>query len=832
MIVAGLGEKSTMTLSIVMRRSGVTALVGVLLAVLLTIQPSQAPEAAAQGITQEIEVWGINGSTQLANSKNWKFRQSFPGNDLGSASAADPDLDDSSWGIVPLRWTAFPGDRVANHFRKDFDLSDINIEPFQVLEINVELQYDDAAILYLNGTEVYRSIRGNLDPDYALYPLGADIPAEVVVRYGGAEDAYVQIPDPGGVNSCELPEVAPGEPSCPTSPYGGAQPPAIDPALLVEGTNTWAITTWNRYNPNSETEEGVAGSGDSSINHVFSLGIDQNALPPSRVFINEVMASNKTALEVELDGDPNPETPDWIELHNADDANAVSLAGWNISDASATWTFPASASIPAGGYLLVYANDEDIAIPPQTNFKLSSGGDSVKLVTSDGLIADEYTWTDQFDDNSMGRVSDFGEITYLAAPTPGQFNGVPRLTDAPPVLRYFRDRMYNPGELVELDFEAFDPDGDAVSFSMSPLPTGVSLEPTTGLLTGFANYNADVESTITVIDADGDSDTQNMTWFYVGTPAGPSPLVLNEYNAVPEDGELIGGSPIGNGGDWFEFLVVEDDVDLRGWSIEFRQRDSGSDELRIQTAATFNQSPSLGKVPAGTLITISEELPDDLSFDANNDWHINLGIDGSGNGSFFVAAGADDTFNSTRRDQTVLIRNAEGQVVTPLSGETDAWDSANGGVSEGEVMNLCVGPTQNTVIDPVADYRDNGLASTFGQPNVCLSADPNNPQALITTVQDLGPLRASAAFGAGSGDVNCDLVADVVDSLLITRYDVTILSDTGPCLLNRGGANQEIATSAGDVNRDGVTDVVDALIISSCGVGGLLQWCDGLAGAE
>lgn len=817
-----------MTLSIDIRRGATAALVAVLFASLLVLQPGLSDDADAQGITQEIEVWGINGSLVLPFSKDWKFRQSVVGNDLGSAAAADPALDDSSWETRTLRWKEVPGAGVANHFRKDFDLNDLGIEPFQVIEINVGLQYDDAAILYLNGTEVYRSIRGNLDPAYALYPLGTDVPAGVEVPYGGAEEDYVQIPDPLGQNMCELPV---SEQTCPTSPYGSPQPPAISPDLLVDGVNTWAVTTWNRNAPNDPNGD-VAGSGDSSLNHVFSLGIDQNALPPSRVFINEVMASNGSTVEVQLDDDPELETPDWIELHNADDANAVSLAGWTISDDSETWTFPASAAIEAGGYLLVYANNNDLANPPQTNFKLSSGGDALKLVTVDGLIADEYAWTDQFEDNSIGRLSDFGDITYLAAPTPGAFNGSGPLTSAPPILRYFRDRMYNPGEVVELEFDAFDPDGDAVSFAMSPTPNGISLDPTTGAMTGTADYDDDVVSTVTVTDGDGDTDSRDFTWFYVGAAAGSSPLVLNEYNAVPDDGELNNGSPVGNGGDWFEFLVVEDGVDLRGWSIEFRQRDSSDDDLRLQTIATFGQDTRLGRVPAGTLITIAEQQPDDFGFDANGDWHINLAIDNSGNGAFFETAGADETFNSTRRDQTVLIRDADGRVVTPLAGETDAWDSANGGVSEGEVMNLCIAPAQGTVVDPVADYRDNGTSSTFGEPNVCVFADPLDPQAQITMVQDLNPLRTSATLGAGNGDVNCDLVADVLDALAITLYDVTVLSDAGPCLLGGGVAVGEVAAIAGDVNQDGVADALDALIITQCEVGGLSIWCDGVASPE
>ena len=41
-------------------------------------------------------------------------------------------------------------------------------------------------------------------------------------------------------------------------------------------------------------------------------------------------------------------------------------------------------------------------------------------------------------------------------------------------MRFFRDRMINPGEVVEFDVDAFDPDGDPLTYGLTPLPTGVT----------------------------------------------------------------------------------------------------------------------------------------------------------------------------------------------------------------------------------------------------------------------------------------------------------------------------------------------------------------------
>ena len=99
----------------------------VLLAAVLAGAPTDV-DAAAQGGTRTLEVWGLNGGV-VPSPKAWSYRQSTAGDDLGSATAADPALVlDGSWSTVNLRWEEIVGSDNANHFRKDFNLASLGVQ--------------------------------------------------------------------------------------------------------------------------------------------------------------------------------------------------------------------------------------------------------------------------------------------------------------------------------------------------------------------------------------------------------------------------------------------------------------------------------------------------------------------------------------------------------------------------------------------------------------------------------------------------------------------------------------------------------------------------------
>lgn len=137
----------------------------------------------------------------------------------------------------------------------------------------------------------------------------------------------------------------------------------------------------------------------------------------AQVQINEILASNQSGLQ---DPDFN-QTSDWIELKNTT-SSSVNISGYYLSDSETTalkWQVPQGTSIPANGYLVLYADGENTGL--HTNFKLSSAGEPLSLFKSDQTLLDQVEFPVQFADQSYGR-NGSGAWVYMPNVTPGSGN--------------------------------------------------------------------------------------------------------------------------------------------------------------------------------------------------------------------------------------------------------------------------------------------------------------------------------------------------------------------------------------------------------------------------
>ncbi|MEX2187233.1 MAG: lamin tail domain-containing protein [Pirellulales bacterium] len=181
---------------------------------------------------------------------------------------------------------------------------------------------------------------------------------------------------------------------------------------------------------------------------------------PVQVVINEVLASNLQA--VDLGGT----RPDAIELYNRGDV-ATDLTGLSLSDNPNNPTkfiFPAGTTIPARGYLVLYAD----SLPSQsgeihTGFSLRSEGEGVYLhntAANGGTLLDSVEFGVQLADLSIARLPGTGQWG-LAQPTFGAANRAQPLGDssALSINEWFAKGSYTIGATVHAsDFvELYNP---------------------------------------------------------------------------------------------------------------------------------------------------------------------------------------------------------------------------------------------------------------------------------------------------------------------------------------------------------------------------------------
>jgi len=180
-----------------------------------------------------------------------------------------------------------------------------------------------------------------------------------------------------------------------------------------------------------ELHQGVEGNSptDWRESHVL-MGTpgapNSSALDVSGLYVNEVMASNTTTI-----ADENGEFDDWIELYNASDI-PLNVGGLCITDEIERpyrWQLaldaPERTTIPAQGYLLLWADDDTEQGVLHTNFKLSASGETLTIHQRNGsgyAERERFEFGEQVTDVSFGRYPDGSAVLQTMQPTPGGTN--------------------------------------------------------------------------------------------------------------------------------------------------------------------------------------------------------------------------------------------------------------------------------------------------------------------------------------------------------------------------------------------------------------------------
>ena len=361
-----------------------------------------------------------------------------------------------------------------------------------------------------------------------------------------------------------------GTPVNGTSYGSGSGIPGGGTSLGNNGDSTYSHTslltdTWYYYKIWSFDATTTYSSGviDSSKTY----------MPVPTLYINEFMADNDNIIQ-----DPQGQYDDWIEIYNPG-ASPVDIGGMYMSDDLANPskyqipdTVSAQTTIPAGGFLLLWADNQTADGVLHLGFSLSKNGEAVGLFGTDGLTPiDTYTFGAQTTDVSEARQTD-GSPTWVnfLIPTPDATNNTEYLMVISP----------NGGEQWEQN-SSHDITWYSQNFTDSVaivlLQGGVKEERATVLVANTYNdgtwqWNIPAGQTIAsdyiikISDAnDGiPSDESDTTFSIVASGSTPQPgdVIVNEIMQNP--------AAVSDGnGEYVEIYNTTDhNIDINGWIIK------------------------------------------------------------------------------------------------------------------------------------------------------------------------------------------------------------------------------------------------------------------------
>jgi YVTN family beta-propeller protein len=103
--------------------------------------------------------------------------------------------------------------------------------------------------------------------------------------------------------------------------------------------------------------------------------------------------------------------------------------------------------------------------------------------------------------------------------------------NTPPTLTVIANQTHTVNSAVSVPTSASDANGDPLTFSALGLPTGIVINPSTGVMAGTPTVAATHSVTVTVSDGRGGSASSSFVWLI---QAPPQTLVINPINSLPK----------------------------------------------------------------------------------------------------------------------------------------------------------------------------------------------------------------------------------------------------------------------------------------------------------
>ncbi|MBN1788193.1 MAG: CotH kinase family protein [Sedimentisphaerales bacterium] len=280
-----------------------------------------------------------------------------------------------------------------------------------------------------------------------------------------------------------------------------------------------------------------------------------------------------------------------------------------------------------------------------------------------------------------------------------------------------------------------------VNFTLSGSGGHVGLYTSDGNNIDYLNYVPLLIDTSYGKFPDGNPGAKGRREFTIPTPEAQNYLearaiVLNEYNATSSANYLrdnasdtFWGRIPGNGGDWFEVVVTQDHLDMRSWKFIVSD-DTGGAGQQIKTL-TLTNHPAWSDIRNGTIITVSEELPDNISnYDPENgQWWINVQAHNGASGTYITAS----DFQVSNNNWQLTVRDSNG---TDRFGPAGEGIKPVTGIGNNEVFNLQENPSP--FVNERANYGKCAY-STFGSPNIYTDGKTDQDMDDLQYIVDLIP---------------------------------------------------------------------------------------------
>jgi hypothetical protein len=306
--------------------------------------------------------------------------------------------------------------------------------------------------------------------------------------------------------------------------------------------------------------------------------------PGTPVFLNELHYDNDgadTGEFFEVAGPAGTDLAGWsVELYNGSTGGSygdVALAGVlpDQDGGFGTVAFP-RAGIQNGspdGLALVDPSGTVVLFLSYEGSFAASDGPAAGLTSTDIGVGEGSSTPAGFSLQLAGTGSSYGDFTWQAPqeetpglPNTGQRFGSGTGNRAPVLTAELSSQSVDAGTTLTFDYEADDPDGDPLSWSLEAGPAEATLDPATGLFTwtpGAADVGSVVAVEVSV--SDGTTSVASSATLSVTDPGAVVTVFVNELHYDND------------GGDTGEFVEVAGTAgtDLAGWAVELYNGSTG-----------------------------------------------------------------------------------------------------------------------------------------------------------------------------------------------------------------------------------------------------------------